>query len=107
MQRQLFIASLIMVVSKHAAADSLERRVTSNEIMRKFIYEIHQIYKRLFIYFHRNMLCVYRYSVLIKIPVRRKLPKPILSAQLQRHGSERLFTAPAKPSFSRHITQLG
>ena len=89
MQRKRFSPALIMIVREHASPDARKRGVAAEEPMGKPIDEIHQTVKSALIYVHGRMFAVYRDPVLIKVTVRRKLPKPFLPAEVERYGAQR------------------
>ena len=96
MQRQGFAAALIVIVSKHTSAYARQRRVATDEIMRKNIDKIDQPNKRILVNMHGNVRRIYGDAVFAEISVRRKLPKPVLSAQLDIHGAKRTFASAEK-----------
>ena len=88
MQGQNFTAALIVVVRQNASAYSRQRSVTAYEIVREFIDKIDEVFKRLSVDVHRNMLAVYRNSVLVKISVGGILPEPRAHSEHYRNRAE-------------------
>ena len=80
--------ALEMIVNENRAAYDRKRRVATDKILRRIIYEIEKFDDSRGVDFHGSVLAVDRYTVLSKVRVRRELPKPLFAAQSKRHVSQ-------------------